>query len=178
MGIVTDLQDTLKISEFLAQDIYTKYRYQAKNAKQRGIPFLLDIYEWWAWWQIDDRWSNRGIYKSNFVMARYNDTGPYVINNVYCATVTKNVQDKSPEVRRKASKIGNANFKTKPEYANYILWRKTSRYNNRAVVTPRGEFCSITMASEAYGINVKTATAWASTCKNEWSFKECVSSAH
>lgn len=43
---------------------------QKRNAKQRGIPFLFTFQEWWAWWQIDNRWENRGMGRDKFVMAR------------------------------------------------------------------------------------------------------------
>jgi hypothetical protein len=42
---------------------------QKRNAKKRGIPFLFTFQEWWAWWQIDNRWENRGMGRDKFVMA-------------------------------------------------------------------------------------------------------------
>jgi hypothetical protein len=69
------------------------FQVQRTNANRRGIQFLFTFEEWWAWWQIDNRWANRGMGSGKFVMARKGDTGPYSPDNVYCATHAQNVRD-------------------------------------------------------------------------------------
>src|SRR5689334_21332753 len=56
---------------------------QRNAAKRRGIPFLFSFEEWWAWWQIEDRWSRRGKGRGKLAMARIGDMGPYAPGNVY-----------------------------------------------------------------------------------------------
>lgn len=66
---------------------------QKSAAKRKGIPFELSFEEWWAWWQVDDRWSRRGNAPESFVMARFKDIGPYAAWNIYCTTKAGNLND-------------------------------------------------------------------------------------
>jgi hypothetical protein len=59
------------------------FQAQRTTARRRGIPFLLTFTEWWAWWQIDERWERRGNGLGKLMMARFNDQGPYSPGNVY-----------------------------------------------------------------------------------------------
>jgi hypothetical protein len=84
------------------REVLKAFGWHLYNAKYRNIAFNLTIEEWWQWWQIDDRWSRRGNRGNDLVMARFNDQGPYSLSNVYCATSSQNLQDKSRgEPRRK-----------------------------------------------------------------------------
>jgi hypothetical protein len=60
-----------------------KYYEHKQNAKRRNIPFLLTYNEWISIWKQSGHWEERGLGKGKYVMCRYNDIGPYSINNVY-----------------------------------------------------------------------------------------------
>lgn len=75
-----------------------------RNAKKRGIEFLFTLPEWWAWWQIDGRWEQRGMGRDALVMARRGDAGPYSPENVYCATHSENGRDVGPSGGRIAAR--------------------------------------------------------------------------
>jgi hypothetical protein len=68
------------------------YASQKSHAKQRGIPFNLTFEEWFDWWQATGHYHERGRNKHCYVMARYNDTGPYQLGNIYCCTVAENTR--------------------------------------------------------------------------------------
>lgn len=67
-----------------------RYRYckQKAHAAERGIQFLLTFDEWWALWE--PFWQLRGRGRSNFVMARNGDKGPYAVGNVRIITQEQN----------------------------------------------------------------------------------------
>lgn len=122
---------------------------QKRTAKQRGIPFLFTFEEWWTWWQVDNRWVNRGLGLGKFVMARKGDQGPYRSENVYCATHEQNVKDTSWDVRSATNKAGWARGRAK----NSPLFNKGAGHPaSRPVVTPDGTFASATLAAEHYGL--------------------------
>jgi hypothetical protein len=73
-------------------------RYQAHklNAKTRDVTFLLTFNEWWEIWK--PKWHLRGRGVGKYHMCRYGDIGGYTLNNVYLATHTQNVRDKTKAV--------------------------------------------------------------------------------
>lgn len=142
-----------------------------QGAKRRGIPFRFSFYEWWAWWQIDDRWVQRGRGKDNLVMARRGDVGPYSPENVYCATTQQNFADADGAARSAASRDGlraamAAGYSPAP-------WAGVREGHPRAkaVLTPKGRFGSAALAAEAHGINPGTATEKARRGANGWSYE-------
>ncbi|WP_242559925.1 MULTISPECIES: hypothetical protein [Pandoraea] len=66
------------------------YFSQKSHAKQRGITFNLTLDEWYDWWIATGHYHQRGRNRDCYVMARYNDTGPYELGNIYCCTVQEN----------------------------------------------------------------------------------------
>lgn len=70
----------------------TAYKNQQLNAKQRGIEWQLTFEEWRDWWGSD--WNQRGCTKGCLVMARYGDTGPYALDNIYKTTCEENSRDR------------------------------------------------------------------------------------
>ena len=76
------------------------YRLHRSTAAKRGIPFHFSITEWWEWWGTENRWEKRG--RGGLCMARYNDSGPYMPDNVYCATWQENIRDVPKETRKAA----------------------------------------------------------------------------
>lgn len=65
------------------QEVRNKYSCQKAKAKHRGIEFTLTFEEWWDIWQQSGKWELRGHRKGQYVMSRYNDTGPYAVDNVF-----------------------------------------------------------------------------------------------
>ena len=72
-------------------EIKNKYYSQKARAKIRGIEFKLTFNEWWDIWQTSGKWEQRGKRAESYQMARYNDTGPYSVSNVYITKMKKNI---------------------------------------------------------------------------------------
>jgi hypothetical protein len=117
------------------------FQAQRTSATRRGIPFLFTFTEWWAWWQVDDRWTNRGMGSDKLVMARYGDEGPYSPGNVFCATHAKNLKYMPARWGRPTS----------PKAMEVFKRRGAERHNSRPVETPAGTFASATLAGEHFG---------------------------
>jgi hypothetical protein len=65
------------------------YRKQKAQAKQRGIEWRLEYWEWLQIWQDSGHLDERGKLSGQWVMARNGDVGPYSANNVkivHCET--------------------------------------------------------------------------------------------
>lgn len=69
------------------------FNMQRYGAQARGIVWELTYEEWWNWWQIDNRWTNRGAGPEQLVMCRKGDVGPYSLDNIYCTTQVQNTRD-------------------------------------------------------------------------------------
>lgn len=66
---------------------------QRRNARQRGIEWLLSFDDWWSIWRESGHWESRGIARGQYVMARRGDAGPYSSGNVSIELATKNCRD-------------------------------------------------------------------------------------
>lgn len=75
-----------------------KFLLQQRQAKARGIVFLLTFDEWWEIWEQSGHWENRGKKSGQYVMARFGDVGPYAVGNVRITTCNENA---SEQKRRK-----------------------------------------------------------------------------
>jgi hypothetical protein len=62
--------------------IYQRFRQQRKTAKQRGIPWRLEYWEWLQIWQDSGHLNERGRGADEWVMARNADQGAYETGNV------------------------------------------------------------------------------------------------
>jgi hypothetical protein len=71
------------------KDKFWSHRSNARFA--RGVEFNLTFEEWFTWWQQTGHYHERGRGKGKYVMARYGDTGPYELGNIYCCTHGENV---------------------------------------------------------------------------------------
>lgn len=69
-----------------------KYRLQKKNARDRGIEFLLTYNDWLQIWIQSGKLEHRGRHKGNYVMCRKKDSGPYAVGNVFIATTSENIK--------------------------------------------------------------------------------------
>ena len=146
------------------------YKWQRANASNRGIPFLFTFEEWKDWWISNGKWEERGVGKDKYCMCRFNDVGPYSVENVYCASNSKNLSDanlgkpKSPETRLKMSEaasgkpkpwaLGNNNPMHRPEVKQKLSDAISggNHYRAKAVTAPYGFWNSVTEASAATGI--------------------------
>jgi hypothetical protein len=74
---------------------YYKYGKHRNDAKQRNIPFQLTYNEWYNWWLSNgvDKNIKQPLTKNTLCMCRYGDTGPYSLDNIYCATLSQNQKD-------------------------------------------------------------------------------------
>jgi len=84
--------DCVAIKQMYGYRPFRSYMQQRRNAKVRGIEWGMSFREWWWFWQDSGVWGNRGRGNA-YCMARYGDSGPYSIGNVYVCTNATNVQD-------------------------------------------------------------------------------------
>jgi len=73
-----------------------RYNWHRRTANKRNIPFLFTFSEWDNWWLQNGVDKNLPCEPNNgntLCMCRYNDVGPYEIDNVYCATRSQNTKD-------------------------------------------------------------------------------------
>ncbi len=59
-------------------------------ARIRQIPFEFTFEEWKSVWLNSGKWEERGRGSGKYCMARFNDIGPYSVNNVYITTNNEN----------------------------------------------------------------------------------------
>lgn len=68
-----------------------QYQVHKWNAKHRNIDWQFTYDTWVGWWGEDI--TNRGHSKGKLVMARYNDTGPYSVENCKKITHSENASE-------------------------------------------------------------------------------------
>lgn len=66
---------------------------QRAAAKMRGVAFDLTFEQWFAIWSRSGKLSDRGCKTGQYVMARYNDVGPYAVGNVKIIRHAENTQE-------------------------------------------------------------------------------------
>jgi hypothetical protein len=64
------------------------YIHQRARAKSRGVAWEITFEAWVEWWGTDI--DSRGRRHFELQMCRYDDAGPYKINNIYKATQQEN----------------------------------------------------------------------------------------
>jgi DNA-binding CsgD family transcriptional regulator len=74
------------------------YLYQKRNAASRGIPWEMNLWQWWSIWSASGHCEDRGR-GQGYVMCRKGDLGGYTLGNVFIAPAREN----SSEQRRKKS---------------------------------------------------------------------------
>ena len=72
-------------------DPFGCYRTQRHNAMHRGIEWGIDFPGWWSAWEESGKWDNRGRVLGGYVMARFEDSGPYSKDNIYITTHSDNI---------------------------------------------------------------------------------------
>ncbi len=136
---------------------YQAFCGHASGAKRRGILFQFSFEEWWAWWQVDNRWEHRGPRKGQYCMARRGDAGPYHPDNVYCATNEENAREK---------------FECRSGPARMRRSLGGRRKHLGRVRTPAGEFPNVPSAAKAAGISLSAALSWIRAGGKGWAFIE------
>lgn len=100
---------------------YTKYRHHKNLAKGRNIPFELTFEEWWDIWQKSGKWEQRGRKRGQYVMSRFNDVGPYAINNVEIKTQEDNFREGVTGIKRGGKPLS---LKTRQKISEALTGRK------------------------------------------------------
>jgi len=144
------------------------FQRQRTNARTRGIEFLFTFEEWWAWWQMDNRWERRGVRKGQLAMARFKDEGPYHPNNVYCATREENLAHIPKEKMRSgwARRYADGKTASKPHLGR----RGELHPKSRQIQTPAGVFGSAALAGEHHGISRQHAAKKAREGAEGWRY--------
>ena len=147
-------------------EVVRAFQMHRYNAGRRSIPFLFTIAEWWAWWQIDDRWARRGVGRDKLVMARKGDIGPYSTENVYAATHQQNVKDTDPA--KVAANLAKA--VVAPGHASALRVKGGAHPRSRGVITEAGRFANATQAAEHHGITRQYAAKKAREGIDGWTY--------
>lgn len=107
-----------------------RWKKQRRDAHARGIDYELSYQEYLDWWISNgvDKNIKMPLTRDTLCMCRFNDTGPYKLDNIYCATLSQNQRD----ARR-----------FNPNYGNTRSLR---------IHTPAGEFPSKKSAAQHYKI--------------------------
>lgn len=147
------------------------FRAQRQSAKRRGIPFLFELTDWWAWWQLDGRWDRRGMGGDALVMARHGDVGPYSLDNVMCITHAENMAQISTETRSAGGFKRWATMKARGQECHLAV-RGEGHPKSRAVITPNGTYGSAALAAEANGVTRQCASGWARDRRKGWRYAD------
>ena len=71
-----------------------EFRNHRMDAARRGISFEFTFHKWLQIWLDSGHLAERGPRKSQYVMARFNDTGPYAAGNVKIITAEENTKER------------------------------------------------------------------------------------
>ena len=76
---------------------YKKFKDKRYDSKKRNIEFKLSFEEWYSWWfshGIDKNVNSGYNTGESMCMCRFNDTGPYELNNIYLDTSSNNIAER------------------------------------------------------------------------------------
>ena len=110
-----------------------KYNMQKISAQKRNIKWELTFDEWYSWWQNTGYWEQRGCKKGQYLMARYHDSGPYSLDNIFCCSVEQNNSDRHK--------------------FNPYVGKAVSIRQSKPIMTPCGMFPSKKSAAEHYNLD-------------------------
>lgn len=94
------------------------YNQHKKNAKRRGIDFLLTFDQWLDIW--GDKIEQRGPRSWQLGMCRINDSGPYAVGNVYLGTPARNAASRRMAYENKRGAKSRHVFQAAPA-RDYIV---------------------------------------------------------
>jgi len=136
-----------------------KFAIQKNEARLRGVEWNLTFEQWDQWWMsngVDKNFSTKHS-ADQLCMCRQGDTGPYSLENIYCATRRQNAID-----NRKNNSYGLSGNKN-PKFGKPAV-------NSRNVLTPFGKFSSQAAAGRELGINVSTLKTLIKNKPQEYSY--------
>lgn len=76
-----------------SQTTWGMYYLHLRGAEHRGIRFTLTFDEWVAIWKASGHFHERGVWKGQYVMARFGDKGAYEVGNVKIVTNQQNIAE-------------------------------------------------------------------------------------
>nr|DAH52175.1 MAG TPA: hypothetical protein [Caudoviricetes sp.] len=85
-------------ARFYVQRSQSKYR---KDKNGNPIGWTLTFEQWWEIWQESGHYHERGCYRGQYVMARFDDVGPYSPENVKICTCSENVGEGNTWAKRR-----------------------------------------------------------------------------
>lgn len=119
-------------------DAKIRYGIHKNAAKRRGIEFLLTFDQWNTWWLANGIDKNYPTQKGPSIpcMCRYNDQGPYSLDNIYIDSLSNNIK-----YYYKTSRHLNNNYRNGRQ---------------RIVNTPIGQFDGVQTAAQALKVTPTT----------------------
>lgn len=69
-----------------------RYIQHRSNVMKKKVQWSLTLWEWWSIWNESGKYPERGRGKDNYCMARVNDEGVYIANNVEIRKVLDNMR--------------------------------------------------------------------------------------
>lgn len=138
--------------------LIAKYRNQfdahRRSAKQRGIDFEFGFTDWLTVWHESGYLPLRGRGRGKYVMARFNDEGPYRADNVEIILNSENLQQKSKIERSLKTRQRNAAIRGDDPY------RHLRRGNHPRGQRVRDEFGNVFVSA------AEAAEVWGMTRQN------------
>jgi len=150
----------------MTKNLKKAYKTQRTNARARGIEFDFTFEKWLEVWGKSGHLHERGLRGNGYVMARFNDEGPYSPDNVEIIRASENLsQHQVTEKRRQTVKDKIAQGWTRTgDYAH--LRDRENHPKRRAVIDPYGvEYPSAAVAADILGL---TRAAIATRCRRGW----------
>jgi hypothetical protein len=146
-----------------------KYGVHKVRARNRGIPFLLTFEEWWKIWLDSGRWEQRGSRKDQYVMARHEDRGAYVVGNVRICTAAENQSDQALYLREDTRRLRSENAK-KQSLTNPMSKEAWKRIMEAKRGQPRSEEVrrKISLAQIGKIISAETRAKLSEAAKAQW----------
>jgi hypothetical protein len=74
----------------LPPEVKRGFQAHRRNARQRGVPWGFNLWDWWGVWLDSGKWEQRGRGRGQYVMARHGDEGAYRLGNVSIITGDEN----------------------------------------------------------------------------------------
>lgn len=145
-----------------------KFLVQKHGAKRREIEFLFTFEQWFTLWHTSGHYKERGQGRNQYCMARYNDRGPYSVDNVHIVKVRENLSEgnqsssarktnySNPAVKsKKIAAMNNPSIKKKLSDSQKIAQNSPSTLSKRykPINTPDGVFPSRQSAASHYKVD-------------------------
>src|SRR5262249_61821861 len=77
----------------ILRQLLQRFLQQRRQARQRGIQWQLDYWEWLRIWQDSGHLHERGRHRGQWQMCRFEDTGPYASSNVRIDRMENNIRE-------------------------------------------------------------------------------------